>query len=84
MASNDIHSLKKTYSSNDTKHTPKEEALEILKDQHPVREHGTWVDYMSLGLVVLISVLSYPYEELDNPMWKLVWYYGWLTAISTG
>jgi hypothetical protein len=45
------------------------------------------IDYMGyaiLLLLIVITIVTYPRIPVSRVTWHQVWYYGWITAVSTG
>jgi len=42
------------------------------------------LDIIFTILFIVISIISFPYDPKNTPLWKVVWFYGWITALSTG
>jgi ZIP family zinc transporter len=43
-----------------------------------------WLSYLLLVLVVAVTVFSFPREVFEGVSLQKVWYFGWITAVSTG
>jgi zinc transporter ZupT len=57
------------------------------KEEKKGRVHGADFDgegYALLLLMIGITVFAYPEQNLDRPTLAYVFYYGWITAVSTG
>lgn len=71
-----------------TRKSPQEKAR--ARERKIIRSLRPQIDYVGHGLLLLILLLTvymYPTNwnsELREVDFKIVWYYGWITAISTG
>ena len=43
-----------------------------------------YVGYAILLLLIVITIVTYPRIAESRVTWQQVWYYGWITAVSTG
>ena len=43
-----------------------------------------YVGYAVLLILIVITIVTYPRDKVSRVTWQQVWYYGWITAVSTG
>ena len=43
-----------------------------------------YVGYAVLLILIVITIVTYPRDTVSRVTWQQVWYYGWITAVSTG
>ena len=47
-------------------------------------EHTSTRSIVALVLIIIITIVTYPPSIVDEVSIHHVWYYGWITAVSTG
>ena len=43
-----------------------------------------YMGYALLAVLLVVTVVTYPRGDRSKATWQHVWYYGWITAVSTG
>ena len=82
-----------TYLSSDLSFAPLTESNKTLFMKQVMRKRSSkhtnknrdYICYLLLGLVLFITVTTYPYDYSGNKVTvQHVWYNGWITAVATG